>query len=184
MDPVSALSLVANIFAVISFSKDVVNIACQIRDSGDSDQLNNLETAAVNLMSAIGGMNLKPDSPGLNQTLPQEDAVIFEIAHDITRTSQKITTFLKEVRGVKSQYQSSLFQKMLQTFRVIWNRNITDELRKELSSVEQRLHLHATISVKVKLEKHEIQLMTFWRRLTATPGVGSLRSPSWPISSS
>jgi hypothetical protein len=65
---------------------------------------------------------------------------------------------LKEGRGDKSQYRSSLLQKTLQAFRVIWNRNITDELRKELSSVEQRLHLHATISVKVKLEKHEIQL--------------------------
>jgi hypothetical protein len=67
MDPVSALSLVANIFAVVSFSKDVVNVACQIRDSGDSDQLNNLGAAAVNLMSAIGRMNLKPDSPGSDQ---------------------------------------------------------------------------------------------------------------------
>lgn len=52
MDPVSALSLVANIFAVVAFAKDVVDVACQIRDAGDSDQLSDLEAAAANLLSA------------------------------------------------------------------------------------------------------------------------------------
>ncbi|KAK3290877.1 uncharacterized protein B0H64DRAFT_427413 [Chaetomium fimeti] len=46
----------------------------------------------------------------------------------------------------------------LQTLKVIWNQKVTEELEKELSSVEQSLHLHATVSVKIKLEKGAIQL--------------------------
>lgn len=51
-----------------------------------------------------------------------------------------------------------MLQTTLQTFRTIWNRKTTDELRKELYRVEQSLHLHATLSVKVKLERGAIQL--------------------------
>jgi hypothetical protein len=158
MDTVSTLSLVANIFQVISFAKDVVDVAGQIRDSGDSSRLLHLEGAAMRLQSAVTALNPSPSLLGPNLTPAQDDAGIVQITRDITHTSKKITNLLDEVRGGNGRSWPSKLQTVLRMFRTIWKQSVTDELSKEVSSMQQSLHLHATVSIKTKLDKHAMRL--------------------------
>lgn len=63
MDPISALSLVANIFAVITFAGDVVQLAAQIHETGTSERLDSLEQLATGLHSAVAELTSNESNP-------------------------------------------------------------------------------------------------------------------------
>ncbi|KAK4032718.1 hypothetical protein C8A01DRAFT_40833 [Parachaetomium inaequale] len=119
----------------------------------------------MQLQSAVADLNLSPSLSGPDPTPAQEDAGIVQVAREITLTSDKITNLLNEVRGGHGRSWPSKLQTVLRTFKTIWNQNVTDELSKEVSSIQQSLHLHAIVSIKAKLDRHAMRLEDAMRAL-------------------
>ena len=104
-------------------------------------------------------MNSNPALSGPGQAPPaQEDEPIIPLAQDIIRISQKINGLLDDVLGGKRPSKPSKGKTVLLTVKTFWKRKTIDGLGRQVSEVQQRLHLDATVSIKAKLDKHAIRL--------------------------
>ena len=78
MDPLSALSLAATIFQVISFSHEVINTAKQIRESGHIDRFEELEKIGLDIQAASACLKTRLAVPKGEDPEEEEDKVTTE----------------------------------------------------------------------------------------------------------
>jgi len=158
MDPVSALSLVANIFGVISFASGVVKIATQIHQSGANDQIDNLERSSDALKRATNLL--------LNQhhgASREEDEGIIQLAETCVHISNTISKLLDDVG--KSTGKHTAWRTFRQTVLTVWNLNTIDHLNTQLAETQADLQLQAVIVIKAKLDKQSVRLEDAFRSL-------------------
>ncbi|KAK4185218.1 hypothetical protein QBC35DRAFT_465781 [Podospora australis] len=164
MDPISALSLVANIIGVISFAGDTISLAAQIHSAGDSRQLTSLKQSGQTLTSATAIV--------LEQTskLDPKDASndeFLRLARSTTRVSDDITQLLTKVRGGDGKSKPSKWKTVQQTSNTVWNQDTLKRLEAELADARANLQLYTTVSIKAKIDSQDVGREEIHARLDA-----------------
>ncbi|KAK0671575.1 hypothetical protein QBC41DRAFT_219102 [Cercophora samala] len=151
MDPISALSIVANVFGVITFARDAFVIASQIHSSasGSSDSIANLSISARQLRSSTDLLLDQRDavlasSKNIDQELQQfTDASI--------HISNQISDLVRKVQGRNGS--SSSWYAVQVTMRSLWNKETMEKLEAQLTSTRAGLQLYVSVSVSGKLDR-------------------------------
>ncbi|KAK5658459.1 hypothetical protein OQA88_1848 [Cercophora sp. LCS_1] len=154
-DPISALSLVANIFGVITFASGVVKIAAQIHQSAANDQVDTLQQSADALKREI---ELVQRAPLLGEHLEhQGDHDFAVLAKSGIEIGLKVSKLLQDVRGT-DKGKNVAWKTFRQTFKTVWNKSEIDSLGAELSQFQGHLQRHAVLLIKEKLDKQSAKL--------------------------
>ncbi|KAK0638601.1 hypothetical protein B0T16DRAFT_421405 [Cercophora newfieldiana] len=159
MDPLSALSIAANVFAVVDFSSKIITLAVQIRNTGDSSQLTQLEQAADELQSCAD--LILSQWPGLpaSQHPPEEDRVFIKLADASVTLSREIVNLLGKVRGAGAHNSKRTWQHTFrQTFKTVWNKDEIERFAKQIQGLRETLQLYAVVSIKTKLQRNSQKL--------------------------
>lgn len=151
MDPISALSLAANIFQVVGFSIDVVTISKQIYDAGSPAGFSQLEQAASNAVATadVIAKNLQESESSIDMDLRRLSAETVAIAGELKVLLERIRD-----QGQRSKPWGVLRQ----TFITIWKRDDVEKLEGRLLAVRNSLQFHTIASLKAKLDSQAIQL--------------------------
>ncbi|KAI8678925.1 NACHT domain-containing protein [Fusarium keratoplasticum] len=155
MDPISALSLAANIFQVIGFTSDVVTISQQIYDKGSPAGLSELEQIATDALNTADDITTRLGGyePA---SLDSVDLVLLHLGQDAVLIAQELKLLLAKLRtkGAGGKPWHTLHQ----TFMTIWKRDDIEKLEKRLAAVREELQFHATVLIQKKLEQHSLRL--------------------------
>ncbi|KAM0436643.1 hypothetical protein ACHAPT_002352 [Fusarium lateritium] len=155
MDPISALSLVANIFQVIGFTNDVVTISKQIYDAGSPAGLSELEQIATDALNTADDITThlstcEPAPPG------SADLVLLLLGQEAVLIAQELKILLEKLRAKGAGGKP--WHTLRQTFMTIWKRDDIDKLEKRLVAIRGELQFHAVASIQKKLDQHSLRL--------------------------
>ncbi|EEU39875.1 uncharacterized protein NECHADRAFT_79534 [Fusarium vanettenii 77-13-4] len=155
MDPISALSLAANIFQVIGFTNDVVTISKQIYDAGSPAGLSELEQIATDALNTADDITTRlrgcePAPPG------SADSVLLRIGEETVRIAQELKDLLEKLRAKGAGGKP--WHTLHQTFMTIWKRDDIDKLEKRLVAVREELQFHVVALIQKKLDYQSLRL--------------------------
>ncbi|RSM17772.1 hypothetical protein CDV31_003379 [Fusarium ambrosium] len=155
MDPISALSLAANIFQVIGFTNDVVTISKQIYDAGSPVGLSELEHIAADALNTADDITKRlrvcgPAPPG------SADSVLLRLGEEAVRIAQELKDLLEKLRAKGAGGKP--WHTLHQTFMTIWKRDDIDKLEKRLAAVREELQFHGVALIQKKLDQQSLQL--------------------------
>ncbi|RSM13113.1 hypothetical protein CEP52_002097 [Fusarium oligoseptatum] len=155
MDPISALSLAANIFQVIGFTNDVVTISKQIYDAGSPAGLSELEQIATDALNTADDITTRlrvcgPAPPG------SADSVLLRLGEEAVRIAQELKDLLEKLRAKGAGGKP--WHTLHQTFMTIWKRDDIEKLEKRLAAVREELQFHGVALIQKKLDQQSLQL--------------------------
>ncbi|KAK4457937.1 hypothetical protein QBC42DRAFT_300739 [Cladorrhinum samala] len=156
MDPVSALSLAANIFQVVGFALDVINVASQIHASGTSDQIENLRRSGETLRSATD--LVAKEKPRINQP-DNEDEEFFRLAASCVAVCREISQLLDKLTtggNLDPKSTPSAVATAIKSIKTVWSSSKIKNLKDRLAEERASLQLYASVSITAKLNKQEI----------------------------
>lgn len=130
MDPISALSLVANIFAVISFAGEVLSTATQIREGGSTGRHAELFLLSRDLQKTAGRLHNSIENPPAGKKLQHNEAdlEIIELASKAVATASHVSDLMDKIRP-----------KDLAVWNVVKKTGLTLLKKREINEAEQRL---------------------------------------------
>ncbi|KAJ4329440.1 hypothetical protein N0V84_000074 [Fusarium piperis] len=155
MDPISALSLAANIFQVIGFTNDVVTISKQIYDAGSPAGLSELEQIATDALNTADDITKRLIGCG---TAPpgSADSVLLRLGQEAVLISQELKLLLEKLRAKGAGGKP--WHSLRQTLLTIWKRDDIDKLEKRLVAVREELQFHAVALIQKKLDQESLRL--------------------------
>ncbi|KAJ4261804.1 hypothetical protein NW757_000076 [Fusarium falciforme] len=155
MDPISALSLVANIFQVIGFTNNVITISKQIYDAGSPAGLSELEQIAIDALRTADDITKR--LAGCGPALPgSEDSVLLRLGQEIILIAQELKLLLEKLRAKGAGGKP--WHTLHQTLMTIWKRDDIEKLEKRLVAVRGELQFHGVALIQKKLDQHSLQL--------------------------
>lgn len=155
MDPISALSLAANIFQVIGFTNDVVTISKQIYDAGSPAGLSELEHIATDALNTADDITTRlrecePAPPG------SADSVLLRLGEETVRIAKELKDMLEKLRAKGAGGKP--WHTLHQTFMTIWRRDDIENLEKRLVAVREELQFHGVALIQKKLDQQSLRL--------------------------
>lgn len=150
MDPISALSLVANIFAVISFSGEVLSTAMQMKEHGGTERhgelfllSQDLQTTAGRLRDpikgALGDEKLRPD---------EADIEIIELASKAVTTASHVSGLMEKGRPK----DMGILRVIKKTGLAFLRKREIDEAECRLKDIRDQLNFRVVVSLRDKLD--------------------------------
>ncbi|KAF4985588.1 hypothetical protein FDECE_16457 [Fusarium decemcellulare] len=156
MDPISALSLTANIFQVIGFAIDIVHVSLQIHDAGTLDMLQDLESAASKTRNAAKTLTAKSTRQASLQTKDPLDQELLEITDETLQIAGELDSLLQKVHG--KDLGKSLSSTTCKTFRTVWNKDKVLKLQQRLHGAREELQFHLIVSIRNRLNEQSVRL--------------------------
>ncbi|KAM6527188.1 hypothetical protein FSOLCH5_003260 [Fusarium solani] len=155
MDPISALSLVANIFQVIGFTNEVVKISKQICDAGSPTGLSELEKIATDALNTADDITKRLS--GCGPALPgSEDSVLLHLGKQAVLIAQELKLLLEKLRAKGAGGKP--WHTLRQIFMTIWSRGDIDGLEKRLVAIREELQFNAVALIQKKLDEQSLRL--------------------------
>lgn len=157
MDPISALSLVANIFAVVGFAGQCIQLSLHIHERGTLDELGQLES--VSKKSRIVCQLLRKEwqaarsnrSEVINTLDPQLD----HLAKEVILAADNLQLLLDELqKRTRTGGSVSLPAAVLTTFKVIWKKDRITKIQERLVSARDELQFYLIVLIKTNLEEY------------------------------
>ncbi|KAK3381239.1 hypothetical protein B0H63DRAFT_475148 [Podospora didyma] len=176
MDPLSALSLTANIFQVIGFSIETVRISLHIHESGTLATISDLERASANSQKAAKTLATSASGNGqLSDALEQD---LSEMTQEALHITSELDSLLRKLHG--NRFDKSRSSTALKTFRVVWNKDKVLKLQQRLHGIRDELQFHVIVSIRARMGEQSLRLDDALQsldnnaRAILTPIVGSL----------
>jgi hypothetical protein len=150
MDPISALSLVANIFAVISFTGEVLSTAAQIKENGSTERHSELFLLSNDLQKTAGRLRDSIADPGAADSSRHNEAniEIIEIASKAVATAAHVSDLMDKVRPKDLALKNVIKKTGLAFLR---KREI-DEAEQRLKNLRDQLNFRVVVSLRDKLD--------------------------------
>lgn len=150
MDPISALSLVANIFAVISFTGEVLSTAIQIREKGSTDRHRELLLLSRDLRKTSGRLrdSIKDSSVGDKSQHNEADMEILELASKAVMTASHISDLMDKVRPK----DLGILDVIKKTGLTLLRKREIDEAEQRLKDLRDQLNFRLVVSLRDKLD--------------------------------
>ncbi|KAK4164781.1 hypothetical protein QBC43DRAFT_288685 [Cladorrhinum sp. PSN259] len=181
MDPISALSLAANIFQVIGFGLDVISVASKIHQLGSNAQIDDLLRSGK-VLDATANL-IETERPRLEHPDDQDEAFLRNVTSGLRasreigglvnkiqlatekskrlppiRTQTGLVGKLQNVAPKPTKPSKRITDSIWEAFQTIWNKDKIDALRIQLSEERANLQLYASVSIKAKLDKQAIRI--------------------------
>jgi hypothetical protein len=150
MDPISALSLVANIFAVISFTGEVLSTATQIKEKGSTERHGELFLLSRDLQKTAGRLRDSIGDPSVGKELQHDEAdmEIIGLASKAVTTASQVSDLIDKVRP-KDLGILNVIKKT--GFTLLRKREI-DEAEQRLKDIRDQLNFRVVVSLRDKLD--------------------------------
>lgn len=157
MDPISALSLVANVFAVVGFAGQCIQLSLHIHERGTIDELSQLESVSAKSKTACSLLRDEwhaartKRSDILNSLDPQLDFLAKEVIH----AADNLQLLLEELQArTKADGTVSLPAAIVTTFKVIWKKDRIVRIQERLVSARDELQFYLIVLVKTNLDQY------------------------------
>jgi hypothetical protein len=151
MDPLSALSLAANIFQVIGFTIQLAEIGKQIYDKGTTVEYGELETICKDFDSAKKTLDARLGSVA-NTT--EEEKQVKAIAMQTSVLAAELEKKLTKLRKKASKSKSDAVKK---SFKAVWSRNAILETEKRFLKFRDDLEFRLVVLLNGKLDAEAIK---------------------------
>lgn len=150
MDPVSILSLVANIFAVISFTGEVLSTATQIKEKGSTGRHSELFLLSMDLQKTAGRLRDSIDHPsvGKGSQHNEADKEIMELASKAVATASHVSDLMDKIRP-KDQ---AIWNVIKKTGISILKKREIDEAEQRLKDLRDQLNFRVVVSLRDRLD--------------------------------
>lgn len=150
MDPVSALSLVANIFAVISFTGEVLSTATQIKEKGSTGRHGELFLLSIDLQKTAGRLrdSIEHHSVGQETQHYETDTEIIELASKAVATASHVSDLMDKIRP-KDQ---AIWNVIKKTGLSILKKREIDEAEQRLKDLRDQLNFRVVVGLRDKLD--------------------------------
>ncbi|KAG8170298.1 hypothetical protein KVR01_001043 [Diaporthe batatas] len=150
MDPLSALSLVANIFAVISFTGEVLSTAKQMKEKGTTERHGALFLLSQDLQTTAGRLrdSIKDASSEIKLRHDGADMEIIELASKAVTTASHVVNLMEKVRPK----DSGIFNVIKKTGIALLRRREIDEAEQRLKDIRDQLNFRIIVSLRDKLD--------------------------------
>jgi hypothetical protein len=157
MDPISALSLTANIFQVIGFAINIVHVSLQIHDAGTLDTFKDLESAASKTRTAAQSLTAKSAGQASLQANVKDplDQELLEITDETLQIAGELDALLQKVHG--KGLGKSLSSTACKTFRAVWNKDKVLKLQQRLHGARDELQFHLIVSIRSRMNEQSIR---------------------------
>ncbi|KKY35634.1 putative small s protein [Diaporthe ampelina] len=150
MDPVSALSLVANIFAVISFTGEVLSTATQIKEKGSTERHGELFLLSRDLQKTAGRLRESIEDPPAGKQLQQDevDQEIIELASKAVTTASHVSDLMDKIRPK----DSAILNVIKKTGLTLLRKREIDEAEQRLKDLRDQLNFRVVVSLRDQLD--------------------------------
>lgn len=150
MDPVSALSLVANIFAVISFTGEVLSTATQIKDKGSTERHGELFLLSRDLQKTAGRLQFSIGDPSVGKESQQNesDMEIIELASKAVATASHVSDLMEKFRPK----DIAIWNVIKKTGLTILRKREIDEAEQRLKRLRDQLNFRVVVSLRDKMD--------------------------------
>ncbi|KAI0141579.1 hypothetical protein GGR57DRAFT_404480 [Xylariaceae sp. FL1272] len=149
LEPLAALSLACNIFQVISFAKETIDIAKKIYQTGTVRV--EIEESSKTLIELLAETKL----PGQTQSTTRQERQLveqFKKCENISRSIQDEVIFLTTQAN-----QGSLAATVKTVAKVKWRKNRLSRLEQQLVEAERMLHSGLLASIFAKVSRSDLQ---------------------------
>ncbi|KAJ0119586.1 small s protein [Diaporthe amygdali] len=150
MDPISALSLVANIFAVISFTDEVLSTAAQIKEQGSIERHGELFLLSRDLQQTAGRLRTSIEQPS-NEKQSQQNAAdkeMVELASKAVATASHVSEMMDKIRP-KDLAVCNVIKK---TALTLWRKREIEEAEQRLKGLRDQLNFRVVVSLRDRLD--------------------------------
>lgn len=150
MDPISALSLVANIFAVISFTGEVLSTATQIKEKGSTDRHRELFLLSRDLRKTSARLrdSIKDSSVGNKLQHNEADMEILELASKAVMTASHVSDLMDKFRPK----DLGILDVIKKTGFTLLRKREIDEAEQRLKDLRDQLNFRLVVSLRDKLD--------------------------------
>lgn len=151
MDPISALSLAANIFAVISFSGEVLKAARQIHDRGTTEQHSELAVLANGMRRTARRLT---DSLGSSQNevngtcMSQADRELMDLGLQCEKLGSHLSSLLDNIGST----ESSTWGTARKTWQTMLGKSEIERKEKSLEAMRGQLNLRVVVSLRERID--------------------------------
>lgn len=152
MDPISALSLVANIFAVISFTGEVLSTATQIKDKGKVERHGELFLLSRDLKKTAGRLRFSIEGPSVGKESQHNEAdmEIIELASKAVETASHVSDLMDKFRPK----DMAIWNVIKKTGLTILRKREIDEAEQRLKDLRDQLNFRVVVSLRDKMDAH------------------------------
>lgn len=150
MDPISALSLVANIFAVISFTGEVLSTATQIKEKGSTARYGELFLLSRDLQNSAGRLRDSIKDPSVERKLRHNEAdlEIIELASKAVSTASHVSDLMEKIRPK----DLAIWNVIKKTGLSILRKREIDEAEQRLKDLRDQLNFRIVVSLRDRLD--------------------------------
>ncbi|KAI7783387.1 small s protein [Diaporthe eres] len=150
MDPVSALSLVANIFAVISFTGEVLSTATQIKEKGSTERHGELFLLSRDLKKTAARLHDSiEDSSAVKKLQHNEaDMEIIELASKAVTTASHVSDLMDKFRPK----DIAIWNVIKKTGLAILKKREIEEAEQRLKDLRDQLNFRLVVSLRDKMD--------------------------------
>jgi len=146
LDPISALSLAANVVQFVDFSSKVVSKGCRIYISADGALPNNLELEVVTNDLSRLAKGLK-DSELNTVTVSEEEKSLQTMSDECSKIAEELLRRLENLK-VKGNSKQRGWKSLRQALKSEWSKEELDGLSERLSIFRDQLQFHILVSMK------------------------------------
>lgn len=150
MDPISALSLVASIFSVISFTGEVLSTATQIKEKGSTERHGELFLLSQNLQMTAGRLrDSVKDALGEEKLRHDEaDIEIIELASKAVTTASHVSELMEKAWT----RDLGILNVIKKTGLAFLRKREIDEAERRLKDIRDQLNFRIVVSLRDKLD--------------------------------
>lgn len=150
MDPVSALSLVANIFAVISFTGEVLSTATQIKERGSTERNGELFLLSRDLEKIAARLHDSIEYPSVARELQHNEAdlEIIELASKAVTTASHVSDLMDKFRPK----DMAIWNVIKKTGLTILRKREIEEAEQRLKDLRDQLNFRVVVSLRDKMD--------------------------------
>jgi hypothetical protein len=152
MDPVSALSLAANVVQFVVWGQNIVSKGNQLYKSADGALAENvqLETASIRLQQLSGSVqgSLSQAQQGVpTGSLAQSDQALEKICEECVAMSKELVDKLEKLK-VPEGHPHKKWKSLRQALKSVWSKEKVEEISERLAALRTELDTHVITSIR------------------------------------
>jgi len=151
MDPLSALSLAANVFQVVGFAIQIAQLGKQIHNRGTTVGYDELETICKDFDSAKLTLDTRLNTVG---TSTDEEKQVKAIAEE---ASALVAQLEMKLAKIKTNASKSKSESVIKAFKAVWSRNDILETEKHFLGFRDELTFRLVVLLNGKADEEAIK---------------------------
>lgn len=159
MDPIGALSLVANVFAVISFTGELVKTSLQIHERGTVEELDDLNAISTNSITATERLKTHWQSTRTrlkgkgNEVVSSLDPQLNHLTKEVLHVATDLADLHQQLH--RRTKKATISSAILTTFRLVWKKEDIVKIQQRLQAAKDELQFYLIVLVKTNLDENK-----------------------------